>query len=66
MCLVHVNQVCDGEVPECYDGWEALLLAETERKQAWITRQNEMENFSEPEKGIIETHYPEFFWYNLL
>ena len=47
MCTVHVNQVCDGEVPECYDGWEALLLAETERKQAWITRQNEMERIGD-------------------
>lgn len=47
MCTVHVNQVCDGEVPECYEGWEALLLAETQRKQAWITRQSEMERIGD-------------------
>ena len=26
MCTVHVNQVCDGEVPECYDGWDAKFV----------------------------------------
>lgn len=61
MCSVHVEFECDGEFPECYEGWEALLLAETERKQAWITRQREMETFMESVDNAMEAYYPDAF-----